>query len=236
MIQSVIPIRKKYVPKGIEILYDDKDIIVIIKSAGLLSVKNKVEKENTAQELLTKYIRKGNRSATNEIFAVHRLDRDTTGLMIFAKSYAIREKFAENWDEVEKKYIALIHGQLENKEGTIQNYLAEGKEYKMHSVSDPKKGKLAITKYKVIKESKRYSLLEIDLLTGKKNQIRVHMSELGHSIVGDSKYGKKSGAQLALHAQILKFKHPYNKKEMAFEAEIPGHISSAISDEENLMA
>jgi RluA family pseudouridine synthase len=236
MIESVIPIRKKYVPKGIEILYEDKDIIIIIKGADLLSVKNKVEKEKNAQQLLTNYIRKGNRSATNEIFAVHRLDRETTGIMIFAKSLAIREKFADQWSEVEKKYITLVHGQLKEKSGTIQSYLAESKDFKMHSVSDPKKGKLAITKYNVVKESIKFSLLEIDLLTGKKNQIRVHMSEQGNCIVGDSKYGKKKSAKLALHAFSIKFKHPFNKKEMVFTAETPAHITSVITDAQNLMS
>jgi RluA family pseudouridine synthase len=230
MIKSVIPIRKKYVPNGIDILYEDKDIIVIIKSADLLSVKSRYEKDKTAEQLLTHYIRKGNKSATNEIFAVHRLDRETTGLMIFAKSYATREKFADQWSEVSKKYVALVNGKMENEQGLIESYLKENSDYKMVSVADPKNGKLAKTQYTVLRSTDKYSLLEIDLITGRKNQIRVHMSENGHPIVGDSKYGRKSKAKLALHAWKLEFVHPINKKTFKFEAEIPAYISSVIPE------
>ncbi len=221
MIKSKIKIRTKYVPAGIKILYEDRDIILIDKSSGLLSVRTNYESEKTAHRLLTNYVRKGNPKTQIKLFVVHRLDRDTSGVLIFAKSLEIREKFASQWVNVEKKYIALVYGKLTEKNGIIESYLAEGDDYRVRSVKNPKEGKFARTKYKVIKEFKHYSLLEIDLLTGKKNQIRVHLSENGHPIVGDKKYGKNTKGRLALHALSIKFKHPFNNEEMKFEARIP---------------
>ena len=211
-------------PEGIKVLYEDRDIIVIDKSSGLLSVKANYETEKTAHHLLTNYVRKGNRKAKIWLFVVHRLDRETSGVLIFAKTLEIREEFARQWKNVEKKYLALVCGNLTEKSGIIESYIAEGDDYKMQSVENPRKGELARTKYKVIKESKNYSLLEIDLLTGKKNQIRVHLSENGHPIVGDIKYGKNTKGRLALHAWSIKFKHPFNNEEMKFETKIPEYF------------
>ncbi|RKY37538.1 MAG: RNA pseudouridine synthase [Candidatus Omnitrophota bacterium] len=224
MIKSKIKIRNKCVPAGIKILYEDRDIIVIDKGAGLLSVKANYDSEKTAHRLLTNYIRKGNLKANTKLFVVHRLDRETSGVLIFAKSFEIREKFATQWKNVEKKYLALVYGNLTEKSGIIESYLAEDDDYKMQSVKNPQKGKFARTKYKVIKESKNYSLLEIELLTGKKNQIRVHLSEKGHPIVGDIKYGKNTKGRLALHAWSIRFKHPFSNQEMKFETKIPEYF------------
>jgi tRNA pseudouridine32 synthase/23S rRNA pseudouridine746 synthase/23S rRNA pseudouridine1911/1915/1917 synthase len=224
MIKSKIKVRTRYVPAGIKILYEDRDIIVIDKRAGLLSVKANYESQHTAHQLLTNYVRKGNPKARTNLFVVHRLDRETSGVLIFAKSYEIREKFAAQWEHVEKKYIAVVHGHLAEKSGIIESYLAEDDEYRMQSVQNPKDGDFARTKYKVIKESKHYSLLEIELLTGKKNQIRVHLSENGHPIVGDKKYRTDAKGRLALHAVSIRFKHPFNGQEMIFETKIPGYF------------
>lgn len=226
VIKSKIKIRSKYVPAGIKILYEDRDIIVIDKSSGLLSVKARYETEKTAHQLLINYIRKGNPRARGTLYAVHRLDRETSGVLIFAKSYDLREKLASQWQDVEKKYLTIIHGQLERKSGVIESYLAEGEDYVMHSVENPEDGKLAKTEYKVISESRNYSLLEINLLTGKKNQIRVHLSEKGHPILGDIKYSEDPKGRLALHAFSIKFKHPFSDEEMEFEAKIPEYFSS----------
>jgi 23S rRNA pseudouridine1911/1915/1917 synthase len=168
MIQSKIKIRTKYVPKGMKILYEDRDIVVIDKNSGLLSVKTDSEKEKTAHNLLTNYVRKGNPKARINLFVVHRLDQKTSGVMIFAKSMEIREKFAAQWKNVKKIYIAVVHGHFSEKNGFFESYLADGDDYKVRSVKNPEDGKFARTKYKVIKESENYSLLEIDLLTGKK--------------------------------------------------------------------
>jgi tRNA pseudouridine32 synthase/23S rRNA pseudouridine746 synthase/23S rRNA pseudouridine1911/1915/1917 synthase len=224
MIKSKIKIRNRYVPAGIKILYEDRDIIVIDKRSGLLSVKANYESENTAHHLLTQYVRKGNPKARVNLFVVHRLDRETSGVLIFAKSFEIREKFARQWEDVEKKYIAVVYGHLADKSGIIESYLAEDDDYRMQSVKNPKDGDFARTKYIVIKESKNFSLLEIELLTGKKNQIRVHLSENGHPIVGDKKYRKDAKGRLALHALSIRFKHPFNNEEMTFETKIPEYF------------
>ena len=221
MIKSKIKIRTRYVPKGMEILYEDRDIIVINKSSGLLSVKTETETEQTAHNLLTKYIRKGIAKSRIQLFVVHRLDRDTSGVLIFAKTMEIRERFAAQWKNIDKKYLTLINGHLKEKNGIIESYLADGDDYKVRSVKNPQDGKFARTKYKVLKEFKKYSLLEIDLLTGKKNQIRVHLSENGHPIVGDVKYGAPKNGRLALHALSIKFKHPFNNEEMMFVTRTP---------------
>ena len=215
-------------PAGIKVLYEDRDIIVVDKSSGLLSVKTNYENEKTAYRLLTNYIRKGNPETKLRLFVVHRLDRETSGVLIFAKSMEIREKFAEQWKNIEKKYLAIVHGNLTEESGIIESYLAEGGNYKVRSVKNSQDGKLARTQYKVIQKSKKYNLLEINLLTGKKNQIRVHLSEKGHPIVGDIKYGKDTKGRLALHAWSIKFRHPFNHEVMKFETKIPEYFSSLL--------
>ena len=226
MIIPKIKIRTRYVPAGIKILYEDRAIIVIDKSAGLLSVKANYETEKTAHQLLTNYVKKGNSKARIELFVVHRLDRETSGVLIFAKSLEIREKFASQWKDVEKKYLALVYGNLTKKNSIIESYIAEDDDYKMQTVRNSQEGKFARTQYEVIRETKKYSLLEINLLTGKKNQIRVHLSESGHPIVGDMKYGRSTKGRLALHAWSIKFKHPLNNEEMKFEAKLPEYFST----------
>jgi len=217
------PIPYRHRPKGLTILYEDRDIIVIDKSAGLLTVKATYEREKTAHHILTTYIRKGSFAQQKELFVVHRLDRDTSGVLVFAKSFEAKENLKLQWKNVKKKYLAVVHGILTEKSGTITSYLAENEDYEVSSVKDPRKGELAKTRYKVLKEAKKFSLLEIELLTGKKNQIRVHFSEKGHPLVGDDKYGKKGEpkSRLALHSHYLTFKHPHSGKELTFEAEVP---------------
>ena len=217
-------IRNKYVPRGMRLLYEDRDIIVINKHSGLLSVETETEQDKTAHALLTNYVRKGNPKARIDLFVVHRLDRDTSGVLIFAKSMKIREKFARQWKDVDKKYITLVYGHFRDKSAIIESYLAEGEDYKVRSVKNPQDGKFARTKYKVIKEGEDFSLLEIDLLTGKKNQIRVHLSEKGHPIYGDKKYGAPIKKRLALHALSIKFKHPFTNQEMFFQTEQPDFV------------
>jgi tRNA pseudouridine32 synthase/23S rRNA pseudouridine746 synthase/23S rRNA pseudouridine1911/1915/1917 synthase len=233
VIKSKIKIRTKYVPAGIKILYEDRDIIVIDKRSGLLSVRANYESEKTAHQLLINYVRKGNPKSKIHLFVVHRLDRDTSGVLIFAKNFAIREKLAQQWEHVEKKYMAVVHGHLADKSGIIESYLAEGSDYKMQSVENPKAGVFARTQYKVIQASRKYTLLEIQLLTGKKNQIRVHFSEKGHPVVGDRKYTKQAKGRLALHALSIRFKHPFNNQEMLFETQMPDYFLTFFNPSDN---
>lgn len=221
---------KKYQPKGLTVLFEDHDILVVDKINGLLTISTDRIKENTAYYYLTDYVKRGVQKSTNKIFIVHRLDRDTSGILIFAKNEHAKHFLQDEWHEFTKKYYAVIHGTLSKPEGIITSYLAENSAYKMYSVKDPEKGKLAKTGYKVLKESKKYSLLEIDLLTGRKNQIRVHFAEKGFSVVGDKMYGEKDKnkgiKRLALHSASLTILHPVTKEKMTFETPLPAYFKS----------
>jgi len=218
--------QSKYRPlsRGLEILYEDGDLLVVNKPAGLLTVKTKTEKNRTVYSILTDYVRKGSLKSRKQIYTVHRLDRWTSGVLIFAKSEAVMDRLKDRWKETKKTYIAVINGQLKAKEGVIASYLAEDTRHVVYSVTDETKGKLARTAYKVLKETRQYSLLEIDLLTGRKNQIRVHMADQGNPVVGDRKYGDKTDgfARLALHSKSISFPHPTRDERMTVEADVPG--------------
>jgi len=218
-----INLKKKYQPKGLKIIYEDDYLLVVDKSAGLLTVGTATNKTKTANYILSEYIRKGNPKSRKQVFTVHRLDQWTSGLLIFAKSEEIKDQLQANWKETEKKYITVVHGRLNPKEGVITSYLAENNAMTVYSTKDTKKGKLSHTAYKVLKETERLSLVEVTLLTGRKNQIRVHMADKGHPIVGDRKYGneKDKDANLALHSRSISFKHPVDGRQMTFETKIP---------------
>lgn len=218
---------KRFQPRGLSVLYEDHDILVIDKAPGLLTMSTDRKWDQTAYSLLTDYVRKGDSKSKKRIFIVHRLDKDTSGVLVFAKSEKAKRFLQDEWGEFQKTYLALVHGRLEKKEGVISSYLAENRAHKMYSVRDRSKGKLAKTAYKILKESRRYSLLEVNLLTGRKNQIRVHLAEEGHPVVGDKLYGKKGtkAKRLGLHAATLRIQHPYTKEWMAFEARKPGFFN-----------
>jgi RluA family pseudouridine synthase len=222
----------KHRPKGLSLLYEDQDVIVIDKPVGLLTMGTERDKSRTAQAILNDYVRKGNARSRNRVYIVHRLDRETSGILIFAKSEQAKRYLQDNWTTTEKKYLAIVYGRLNPPEGIISSYLVENSAFTVYSTSDASKGKLSHTAYNTIKEAKGFSLLEIDLLTGRKHQIRVHLSEKGHPVVGDKKYGKKSdGYQwLALHAQSLAFTHPVTGKRLSFETEIPEHFIRLIGN------
>ena len=198
--------------------------------SGLLTVSNEKVKENTAYYLLNDYVRKGNQKSRKRIFIVHRLDRDTSGIIVFAKNENAKRYLQEEWQGFQKKYYAVVHGTLPEKEGVITSFLAENRVHKMYSIADPKKGKLAKTGYKVLRESTKYSLLEIDLLTGRKNQIRVHLADKGYPVVGDKKYGVKEKGikRLTLHAASITIVHPYSKEKMTFTTKVPAYFESLI--------
>lgn len=224
-IGDVVEIREK-VAKNIDIIYEDKDIIVINKPSGLLTVATEKEKNKTAYHLVMEYLKKKNKN--NRIFIIHRLDKDTSGIIMFAKNERAKHLYQDNWNDIVKKrcYYAVIDGKMQNKEGTIKSYLKENGNM-VYSVKD-RSGKLAITEYKVLKERKNISLLDINLKTGRKNQIRVHMKENKTPILGDLKYGEKSKLinRLALHAYKLELINPVTKKLLIFEASMPNEIKT----------
>jgi 23S rRNA pseudouridine1911/1915/1917 synthase len=222
---------KKYHPKGLTILFEDMDILVVDKIEGLLTIASEGEKLKTAHYLLNEYVKKGNAKSKNRVFIVHRLDRDTSGILVFAKNEKAKIYLQENWASFDKKYFALVEGQLARKQGEISSYLLENKVLKVYSVKDAEQGKFAKTVYKVIQESKKYSLLEVQLLTGRKHQIRVHFSENGNPVAGDKLYGNsdKNIKRLTLHSAYLSITHPFSKKPMTFECKIPPYFKSLLN-------
>jgi tRNA pseudouridine32 synthase/23S rRNA pseudouridine746 synthase/23S rRNA pseudouridine1911/1915/1917 synthase len=216
--------RHRPLSRGVEILYEDQDLLAVNKPAGLLTVKTLTEKTKTVYCILTDYVKKGNPKSRNRIFTVHRLDQWTSGVLIFAKSEAVKDCLQARWEETKKTYLAVVHGQLTAKEGVITSYLAENAQYVVYSTKDAAKGKPARTAYKVLKETPQFSLVEVDLLTGRKNQIRVHLADQGHPVVGDRKYGDTTDRfpRLALHSKSICFPHPTRDERMTIEAKIPG--------------
>ena len=204
----------------LDIIYEDKYIIVINKPANLLTVGTDKEREKTLYRKVSEYVKKQHKS--NKIFIVHRLDKDTSGIILFAKNEEIKSKLQREWDNTKRNYIALVEGKV-LKSGTIKNWLKETKTLYTYSSNTKNDGKLAITKYKPIINDNQYTLLDIEILTGRKNQIRVHMKDIGHPIVGDKKYGSKKNPirRMTLHANYLKIKHPKTNKEMDFVSNYP---------------
>jgi 23S rRNA pseudouridine1911/1915/1917 synthase len=209
--------------RGVSILYEDNDLLVVEKEAGLLSIASEHEKTETAYAMLTAYVRREN--PKSRIFVVHRLDRDTSGVMLYAKSEEVQEALQTAWNEAveARTYVALVEGSVRKPEGTITSWLKESKTLKMYSSPYPNDGQKAVTHYKVLKQNREFSLLELELETGRKNQIRVHMEELGHPIAGDKKYGSRLNpiGRLGLHAQAIAFHHPVSGSLLRFESRIP---------------
>lgn len=207
----------------IKLIYEDDDIIVINKGNGILSVSTDNQKDKTAYSVLRNYLK--DKDPRLKLFIVHRLDRDTSGLMMFAKNVEAKEAMQHNWNNMvlNRKYVAVVEGKVEEESGVVRSYLAENSQFEVYSTQDPESGQLAVTRWKRLKTKNGYSLMEMELDTGRKNQIRVHMKDLGHPIVGDRKYGASASSihRLALHARTLHFAHPVTRKEMFFETAIP---------------
>lgn len=217
----------------LKLLYEDDDIIVVEKGYGLLSVgipnpaKKKIE---NAYDILRDYLKK--KDPRNKLFVVHRLDRDTTGVMMFAKTEEAQEILRHNWNNfvLGRLYVALLEGFVKEDEGVIKSRLTENSQYRVYSTENEGEGKLALTRYKVVKRGHGLSLVEFSLDTGRKNQIRVHASEMGHPIMGDRKYGAKQSrlGRLCLHAKTLRFAHPVTRKDMFFESPVPFGFIKAV--------
>ncbi|MBO5940989.1 MAG: RNA pseudouridine synthase [Kiritimatiellae bacterium] len=212
--------------RGVRILHEDMDVIVVEKSAGVLSCATRRGGEHTVEDALNDYVRKGQVKSRKQVYLVHRLDRETSGVMMVAKTPDVQEYFRSNWNELtEKTYLARVRGTLASKEGVFESYLAEDrKTLLVRSVKNPKYGKLARTLYRVLAEDGNTSLVEVRLKSGRKNQIRVHFSENGHPIVGDSRYGRDKGG-LMLHSWKLEFKHPFTGRKMSFQTNVPAFAS-----------
>ncbi|MDR2914477.1 MAG: RluA family pseudouridine synthase [Tannerella sp.] len=211
----------------LKIIWEDEELIVVNKKDGLLSVSDAPSQERTAYFLLSEYVKKID--PRNKIFILHRLDKGTSGLMMFAKNKNIQEYLRSNWHEMitRRTYVALIEGIPEKKDDTIITYLAENNRMKVYC-TEPQYGKEAVSHYHVLNNNTQYSLIEVDLETGRKNQIRAQMEYIGHPVAGDPKYGAQTdpAGRLMLHARRLFFIHPATGKEMRFETPIPKQFSN----------
>ena len=214
------------------ILHEDRDVIVIDKPAGMLTTHTRAKESNTAEEWLNDYVRKGQAKSRLHVWLVHRLDRETSGVMMFAKTEAVAEAFRANWNELtEKAYLARVEGELAEERGVFESYLLEDADgYKVRSVRPPAvsrlkskvlpQPKLARTEWRKLSTCDGTTLVEVTLKSGRKNQIRVHFSEAGHPVVGDVKYGGQKASRLYLHSFRLRFRHPHSGRWMEFTSEV----------------
>lgn len=213
----------------LKIVWEDDYLIVVDKKNGLLSMATDRVKERTAYHLLSDYVKKNN--PANRIFILHRLDRDTSGLMMFAKDRITQTNLQQAWNEVitERSYVAVVEGRPAKDTDLLLSYLAENAGMKVYVTMDGS-GQEAVTRYKVLKSNDRYSLLELNLETGRKNQIRAQLESIGHPVAGDAKYGAQSNpaGRLMLHARKLCFIHPVTNQEMRFETPVPGAFNAVV--------
>lgn len=231
VIISKTPIHKK-TRSNLPIIFENEEIIVINKPSGLLSIASDKEKGSTAYRMLTDYVQQKDKH--NRIFVVHRLDEDTSGVLMVAKNPKIQKALQDNWNDLVTKrgYYAIVDGVMENKEGTVKSYLKMNAQNMMYSSKKAGDGKLSITNYKVISIKDNYTLLDVHIDSGRKNQIRVHMGDLGHHVIGDDKYGNPTNPikRLGLHAYELEIKHPFTNKVYKFTAPIPKEFKILFPD------
>lgn len=221
---------------GLNIVYEDQELIIINKPSGLLTIATDKEKRKTAYAILSNYVKM--EDPEKKIFIIHRLDRETSGLLMFAKNETIKRKIQESWATTidQRTYVGVVEGEVKQQEGTIISWLKESKAFIVYSSQNPKHGQKAVTHYKKIKGNDKFSLLQINLETGRKHQIRVHMQDIKHPIIGDTKYGSTENPirRMGLHAQVLAFTHPKTGKPCRFETEIPRKFLQLFSAETKL--
>ena len=210
-------------PFDLPIIYEDEDFIVINKPSGLLSIASDKEREKTAYRMLNNYVRQ--KDPKSRIFILHRIDKDTSGVLVVCKNVKIRDALQKHWNErvIDRGYYAVVESAMDQPKGTFHTWLIENSTNLMFSSHKKGEGQEAITHYEVMEDNGTYSLLDVHIDTGRKNQIRVHLKEAGHPIIGDDKYGNGVNPlkRLGLHAYLLSFEHPFTKKKMVFKAPIP---------------
>lgn len=224
---DVVIVSKQRISKknrqDLPIIFENEELIVINKPSGLLTIPSDNEKGRTAYRMVNDYVQQKDKHS--RIFVVHRLDEDTSGVLMFAKNAKIKDILQKEWNDIvlERGYYAVVEGTMPKKEDTLVNFLKENSLNLMYVSNDKINGKKCVTKYKVMKSNKLYSLLDVDIETGRKNQIRVQLGHIGHHVIGDDKYGEPSDPlkRLGLHAYKLKFVHPITKKIIEFKTEMP---------------
>lgn len=223
--------KKEFRHPLLKIVFEDNFLIVVEKKEGLLSVGTDRQKERTAQHILSEYV--GRSCRGNRIYVVHRLDRDTSGLMMFAKDERTQRTLRDYWHDIvrDRRYVAIVNGDMEKDNDTLVSWLTDRTLYVSSSKTDDG-GQKAITHYHTIKRANGYSLVELQLETGRKNQIRVHMQDIGHPLIGDGRYGIDGGpnplGRMALHAFKLSFYHPVTNELMEFETPYPASFKKLV--------
>ncbi len=209
---------------ALDIVHMDRDLIVINKPAGLLTIATDKEKRKTAYSMLSTYVK--TEAADNKIFIIHRLDRETSGLLMFARNERVKQHIQKTWNATirDRTYVGVVEGEVTQPSGTVTSWLSESKAFKVYSSQNSSHGKKAVTRYRRIKGNAAFTLLQINLETGRKHQIRVHMQDLHHPLIGDRKYGSSVDPirRMGLHAQVLAFEHPTTGKSCSFDTGIPG--------------
>lgn len=211
--------------KKLYIIYEDKYLIIINKPSGILTISRDNRNDKNLYDEVKEYVKKQN--PKNKIFIVHRLDKDTSGLIIFAKNEKVKRILQTNWTKVKRYYYAVVNG-IVKENNHLENYLLETKTHDVIITKDKKKGILAITNFEVMEYNKKYTLLNIEIKTGRKNQIRVQLANIKHPIVGDKKYGNKEKIPLCLQAYRLEFLHPITNKNIEIEIKLPKNLENLI--------
>ncbi len=214
-------------PPGMKVLFEDASLIVIEKPQNLLSMASATEREKTAYAFLTAYVRRGKRQSPQRVWIVHRLDRETSGLMVFAKTEAAKHALQADWDDVDKRYLAVVEGKPPADQGVLTSHLDENGPFKVFSAPRSDRTRYAVTRYRVIKRKAARTLLELTLETGRRNQIRVHLADADCPIIGDQKYESRTNParRLGLHAASLNFIHPSTGDQMEFESPLPQDLA-----------
>lgn len=209
--------------KGMKVLFDDESVIVIEKPQKLLSMASATERDKTAYAILTDYVRRGSRRSPHRVWIVHRLDRDASGLMVFAKTEAAKRALQADWPNVEKRYLAVVEGKPPADQGVLSSHLDESGPFKVFVVAPSERTRQAVTEYRLKKQTETCALLELTIKTGRRNQIRVQLAHAKCPIVGDDKYDARTNParRLGLHASSLRFKHPLTQELLAFESPLP---------------
>lgn len=222
---------KKVKLQKLNILYEDQDLIVIEKEAGLLSVASLKEKQKNAVQILKEHMEA--LDPRNKVYIIHRLEREASGILLFAKSQKIQELLQNSWEQyvIERKYIAIVEGKIKETSHTLRNYLRSNKNNQVFIVDTPEKATEAVTHFKLLKQTNAYSMLEFKLETGFKNQIRVQMSHFGYPVTGDKKYTAKKNplARVALHANLIELKHPISGEHLKFELVPPSNFRNLVA-------
>ncbi len=214
---------RRHRPRGLDILLDDRDLYVVDKAPGVLTHGTRRDEAATVENAMTDYYRKGDSRSRKHVFLVHRLDRDTSGLLLLAKTFAAQQYLKDHWTTTEKLYIAVVRGHPRERCGVFSSYLAQDDDLYVSSVADPDRGKFSQTAYAVVGQTNALSVVKIRLLSGRRNQIRVHFAERGLPVVGDRKYGTGDPfrQRLCLHAKSIAFNHPHDGRRMRFDTPIP---------------